>query len=74
MRGRGKESEARGGQKCGIVRFVLLLSCVCTALQFQKATHARARRGKPVSNWHLFMDSAAARQKFLHIEKSPLNV
>lgn len=73
MRGRGNESEDGEGQKCGVVRFSLLLSCVRTALQFQKATHAPPRGGKPVSNWHLFMDSTAARQKFLYIKKSPLN-
>lgn len=72
MRGRGKESVDREGQKCGVVRFSLLLSCVHTALQFQKATHATPRRGKPVSNWHLFMDSAAARQKFLYIKIRPI--
>lgn len=69
MRGRGRESEDGEGQKCGVVRFSLLLSCVRTAPQFQKATHATPRRGKPVSNWHLFMDSAAARQKFLYVKK-----
>lgn len=72
MRGLEKESKAREGQKCGMVRFSLLLSCVRTALQFQKATHATPRRGKPVSNWHLFMDFAAARQKFLYIKIKPI--
>lgn len=71
MRGPGKVSEDGKGQKCGVVRFSLLLSCVNTALQFQKATHATPRRRKPVSNWHLFMDSVAARQKFLYIKKKP---